>query len=43
MGAPGRIVRQATDRDLELIARAAAGYRERSVGYARELRPLQPA
>ena len=43
MGAPGRIVRQATDRDLALIARAAAGYRERSAGYARELRPLQPA
>jgi carbonic anhydrase/acetyltransferase-like protein (isoleucine patch superfamily) len=43
MGAPGRIVRQTTDRDLELIARAAAVYRERSAGYARELRPLQPA
>jgi carbonic anhydrase/acetyltransferase-like protein (isoleucine patch superfamily) len=40
MGSPGKVVREVTERDLALIARAAAGYRARAAAYLRDLRPL---
>ena len=40
MGSPGKVVRAVTERDLALIARAAAGYRARAAAYLRDLRPL---
>ncbi len=39
MGAPGRIVREVTERDLALIARGADSYRRRAAQYRNELRP----
>jgi carbonic anhydrase/acetyltransferase-like protein (isoleucine patch superfamily) len=42
MGAPGRIVREVTGRDLALITGAAESYRARSELYRRELRPAVP-
>lgn len=39
MGAPGRIVREVTERDLALIARGVESYRRRAVQYRNELRP----
>lgn len=38
MGAPGRIVRQVGERELALIAQAAANYRARAIEYRRALR-----
>jgi carbonic anhydrase/acetyltransferase-like protein (isoleucine patch superfamily) len=38
MGAPARIVREVTEKDLAMIARAAANYRQRMVQYQRQLR-----
>jgi carbonic anhydrase/acetyltransferase-like protein (isoleucine patch superfamily) len=38
MGAPGRIVREVTDQDLAMIARAAANYRRRMAQYQQQLR-----
>ncbi len=39
MGAPGRIVREVTERDLAMIARGAESYRRRAVQYRNELKP----
>ena len=39
MGAPGRIVREATERDLQMLEHAAAAYRSRIAAYATQLRP----
>jgi carbonic anhydrase/acetyltransferase-like protein (isoleucine patch superfamily) len=41
MGAPGKIVRAAGERELQMIRRAAATYRARALAYA-ELRLLAP-
>lgn len=38
MGSPGRIVRNATDKDLQMIARAGAIYRERAKQFRESLR-----
>ena len=38
MGAPGKIVRQVTDEDLAMIARAAGHYRARAALYRQQLR-----
>ena len=43
MGVPGRIVRDVTARDLELIRYAAANYRERALRYRLQLRPQEAA
>jgi carbonic anhydrase/acetyltransferase-like protein (isoleucine patch superfamily) len=40
VGAPARAVRAVTDKDLELIAGAAASYRERAQRYRAALQPL---
>jgi carbonic anhydrase/acetyltransferase-like protein (isoleucine patch superfamily) len=40
VGAPGRIVRQLTDEEVERIARSARSYVENWQHYQRELRPL---
>ena len=37
--APGRIVREATERDLQMLEHAAAAYRSRIAAYATQLRP----
>ncbi len=42
MGAPARLVRQATADDLAMIAQAAAHYRARMHSYRALLRPLSP-
>ena len=39
MGAPAKIVRQATAADLAMIAQAASHYQARMLSYKRELRP----
>jgi carbonic anhydrase/acetyltransferase-like protein (isoleucine patch superfamily) len=39
MGAPGRIVREVTERDLAMIARGVDSYRRRAVQYRNELKP----
>jgi carbonic anhydrase/acetyltransferase-like protein (isoleucine patch superfamily) len=39
MGAPGRIVREATERDLQMLGHAAAAYRSRIAEYATQLQP----
>lgn len=38
MGAPGRIVRSVGERDLTMLAGAAANYRQRTLTYASQLR-----
>lgn len=40
MGAPGKIVREVTERDRDLIVRAAAHYRRRLDQYRQGLRPI---
>jgi carbonic anhydrase/acetyltransferase-like protein (isoleucine patch superfamily) len=40
MGMPGKIIRQATEQDLERLRGPADGYRERARQYAAGLRPL---
>lgn len=39
MGAPGRVVREVTERDLAMIARGVDSYRRRAEQYRNELRP----
>ena len=39
MGAPGKVVREVTERDLQLLAHAAAAYRSRLGEYATRLQP----
>lgn len=39
MGAPGKVVREVTERDLALLQRAAAAYRARLEAYRTTLRP----
>jgi carbonic anhydrase/acetyltransferase-like protein (isoleucine patch superfamily) len=43
VGAPGRIVRQLTDEEVDRIARGARRYVENWQHYQRELRPLPGA
>jgi len=43
MGAPAKLVRQATEADLAMIAHAAAHYQSRMLAYRRELRALADA
>jgi carbonic anhydrase/acetyltransferase-like protein (isoleucine patch superfamily) len=38
MGAPGKVVREVTERDLAMLARAAENYRQRTHQYRSELR-----
>lgn len=40
MGSPAQVVRETTDRDRQLLAGAAAHYRENSKRYRRDLTPL---
>ena len=42
LGAPGKIVRQVSDADLERLRQPAAVYVERARGYARSLVPVPP-
>jgi carbonic anhydrase/acetyltransferase-like protein (isoleucine patch superfamily) len=39
MGAPGKIVREVSTRDLAMITRAAESYRRRAEQYRNELKP----
>ncbi len=39
MGAPGKVVREVTERDLAMLAHAAESYRQRTRDYAAWLRP----
>jgi carbonic anhydrase/acetyltransferase-like protein (isoleucine patch superfamily) len=43
MGTPAKLVRQASERDLAMIAQAAAHYRARIQSYRELLRPHRPA
>ncbi len=39
MGAPGKIVRETTERDMQMISRAGASYRARAASYRASLQP----